>query len=246
VVACVGLSRRVGEQHLLDDVSLAIPPGARVLIYAQPEASGSLLLRCLAGLARMDAGSVHLAGVSRPDDSAAGWARRVAYVAPDVAVYPWFSPREALDLAGRLAGLERAERLQRIDEAAERFRLGATLDRTIRRGGPAVAQLTGLAAALLSEPEVLLLDEPLRAVDPDERRRLLRLEGKRRAVLLASRFPTTEAGLVNQVVLLRNGRVAAHLPVGELRGRGFDLSARGLAALAQASPLSSAAAVSRA
>jgi ABC-2 type transport system ATP-binding protein len=246
VVACVGLSRRVGEQHLLDDVNLAIPPGARVLIYAQPEASGSLLLRCLAGLARMDAGSVHLAGVSRPDDSAAGWARRVAYVAPDVAVYPWFSPREALDLAGRLAGLERTERLQRIDEAAERFRLGGALDRTIRRGGPAVAQLTGLAAALLSEPEVLLLDEPLRAVDPDERRRLLRLEGKRRAVLLASRFPTTEAGLVNQVVLLRNGRVAAHLPVGELLSRGFDLSARGLAALAQASPLSSAAAVSRA
>jgi len=236
VVACVGLRRRVGAEQLLDGVDLAIPPGARVLIYAQPEASGSLLLRCLAGLARADAGTVHLAGVAQPDDSAAGWARRVAYVAPDVAVYPWLSPREALDLAGRLAGLEVDERRQRIDEAAERFRLGSTLDRTIRRGGPAVAQLTALAAALMGEPEVLLLDEPLRAVDPEERRRLLRLEGKRRAVLLASRFPTTEAGLVNQVVLLRDGRVAAHLPVGELERRGFDLSARGLAALAQSPP----------
>lgn len=235
-MACVGLSRRVGEEQLLDEVDLAIPPGARVLVYAQPEASGSLLLRCLAGLARVDAGRVHLAGVSQPDDSAAGWARRVAYVAPDAAVYPWLSPREALDLAGRLAGLEREERLQRIDEAAERFRLGSTLDRTIRRGGPAVAQLTGLAAALLSEPEVLLLDEPLRAVDPEERRRLLRLEGRRRAILLASRFPTTEVGVVNQVVLLRNGRVVAHLPVSELHRRGLDLSARGLAALAQSPP----------
>ena len=95
-----------------------------------------------------------------------------------------------------------------------------------------MAQLTALAAAMLSDPEVLLLDEPLRAVDAEERARLLRIDGRRRAVLLASRFPATEVGLVNQVALLRAGRVVSHLPLRELADRGLDLSARGLAALA--------------
>jgi ABC-2 type transport system ATP-binding protein len=175
---------------------------------------------------------VQLAGLADPGDGPHGWARRVAYVAPDTDVYPWLSPREALDLAGRLAGLDRAERSRRIDDAAERYRLAGVLDQTIRRGGPAVAQLTALAAAMLSDPEVLLLDEPLRAVDAEERVRLLRFDGHRRAVLLASRFPATEVGLVNQVALLRAGRVVAHLPIAELNERGLDLSARGLAALA--------------
>lgn len=231
-VVCHGIRRRVGGEMLLDGVDLAIAPGARVLIYSQPEATGSLLLRVLAGLVRAEAGTVRLAGVGDPGDGPGGWARRIAYVAPDANVYPWLSPREALDLAGRLAGLERPERLQRIDEAAEHYRLAGFLDQTIRRGGPAVAQLTALAAAMLSDPEVLLLDEPLRAVDLAERARLLRVEGQRRAVLLASRFPATEAGLVSQVVLLRDGRVVAHVPTRELRERGMDLSARGLAALA--------------
>ena len=231
-IVCRGLSRRVGGEAVLDGVDLAIAPGARVLLYTQPESTGSLLLRVLAGLARADAGAVRLAGVSEPGDGPDGWARRVAYVAPDAAVYPWLSPREALDLAGRLAGLDRDERSQRIDEAAERYRLAGVLDQTIRRGGPAVAQLTALAAAMLSDPEVLLLDEPLRAVEAEERARLLKIDGRRRALMIASRFPATEVGLVNQVVLLRGGRVVAHVPIHELTDRGLDLSARGLAALA--------------
>jgi ABC-type multidrug transport system ATPase subunit len=101
------------------------------------------------------------------------------------------------------------------------------------RSGPAVAQKTALAAALLSGPEVLLLDEPLRAVDPDERRRLLRLPEKRLTMVLASRYPASEEGLVNQVVLLRDGRVALHAAIEDLAGAGLPLSLRGIEELAQ-------------
>jgi ABC-2 type transport system ATP-binding protein len=221
------LRRAVGGQQLLDGVDLAISPGARVLVYAQPERAASLLLRVLAGLVRADAGSVQLSGLPTPER----WARRVAYVAPDAVVYPWLSPREALDLAGRLAGLGRAERAGRIEAAAERYRLAQVMDRSMRRSGPAISQLTAMAAATLGEPEVLLLDEPLRAVDAEERTRLLRIGDSRCTVLLASRFPATEAGLVNRVVLLRSGRVAADLSLRELAERGLDLSSRGLSAL---------------
>ena len=231
-VACSGLRRRVAGEQLLDGVDLEVAPGARVLLYARPERSASLLLRVLAGLARADGGSMALAGVDEPR----AWARRVAYVAPEAEIYPWLAPREVLELAARLAGLGRAERPRQIDEVAERYRLVGTMDRPMRRSGPAVSQLTALAAAMLADPEVLLLDEPLRAVDPDERAGLLAVGGERRTVLLASRFPATEVGLVNEVVLLRAGRVAAHLPLDELERRGLDLSARGLARLEAVAP----------
>jgi ABC-2 type transport system ATP-binding protein len=213
-------------------VHLEVGVGARLLIVAQPAESASLLLRLLAGLARPSTGTVRLAGVARADDSAAGWARRVGYVGPEAGIYPWMAPREVLDLAGRLAGLERDERRRRIELAAETFRMGLQLDEPIRRGGASLAQRTALAAAMLSDPEVLLLDEPLRAVEPTERNRLLAIPGRRRTVLIASRFPASEAGTVNQVALLLGGRLVLHAPVRELDARGLTLSQRGIETLA--------------
>src|SRR4029077_17827378 len=100
------------------------------------------------------------------------------------------------------------------------------------RGGEALAQRVALAAAMLTDPEVLLLDEPLRAVEADERTRLLAIPGRRRTVLIVSRYPASEAGLVNQVAFLRDGRLAVHVPVTELDARGLTLSQRGIEAIA--------------
>jgi ABC-type multidrug transport system ATPase subunit len=226
-----GLRRRVGGRWLLAGVDLTVPVGARLLVVSQPNASASLLLRVLAGLARPAAGHMLLAGLARADDSARGWARRVAYVGPEGGVYPWLSPLEVLTLTARLAGYDRREGRERVEAAIEAFRLGAGLDRPVSRGGQALAQRTALAAAMLPDPEVILLDEPLRALDATERHRLLTLPGRRRTLLLASRYPTSEAGIVNQVALLRDGRVAAHVAVEELERRGLSLSLRGIEAL---------------
>lgn len=228
-----GLSRTAHGQRLLDGVDLELPVGARLLLVSRPEASGSLLLRVLAGLVRPAAGLVRLAGLAHADDSAVGWARRVAYLPPEPGIYPWLTPMEALDLAARLAGYDRSERQRRVEGAVERFRLGADVDRPISRAGTAVAQKTALAAAVLTEPEVLLLDEPLRSVVPDERARLLRFPEQRRTVLLSSRFPASEAGVVNQVALLRDGRLAMRASTEDLEESGFPLSFQGIEALAE-------------
>lgn len=227
-----GLRRTQHRRQQLDDLELRVPVGARLLLVSRPEESVSVLLRILAGLVRPSGGTVLLAGLSRADDSAAGWTRRVAYLPPEAGIYPWLSPNEALDLAGRLAGYDRGERRRRIEAATEEFRLGSGVDRPISRGGTALAEKTALAAAMLTEPEVLLLDDPLRAVDPLERARLLRLPPPRTTVLLTSRFPASEAGLVNQVALLRDGRLALHAPISELERAGLPPSLRGIEALA--------------
>ncbi len=234
-VVISGLRRSVRRKRLLDGVDLRVPVGARLLIVSDPEGAGSLLLGILAGLVRPHRGTFDLAGLSRDDESTSGWRRRVAYLGPDSGYYEWLSPLEVLDLAGRLAGFDRPERRRRSEAAIERYRLGPRLRAPIRRGGPALAQRVGLAAAMLTDPEVLLLDEPLRALHAAERVRLLQVDGRRRTVLLASRYPASEDGLVNQVALLRGGRVAIHARREDLTEQHLPLSLRGISTLADLS-----------
>jgi len=231
-VVCERVRRRIGRQTILDRIDLQVPVGARLLIVAVPDASGSLLLRVLAGLARVDDGRVRLAGGLTPGTSPAGWARRTAYVGPDLGLFQWMTADETLALAARLIGLERSDARSRIDAGIERWELGAGRDRPLSRMGLAFMQRTAMAAALLGDPEVVLLDEPLRALDPEERIRLLRLPGERRTVVLASRYPASEAGAVNQVALLQQGRVTLHAPISALEQHGLPLSLRSIETLA--------------
>ena len=231
-VRCEGLRRAERGEPLLDGVDLSVPVGARLLLVSRPEASASLLLRILAGIARADAGRLFLAGLARADAGPVDWARRVGYVGPRASIHSWLSPREALSLAGGLAELRGPMLTQLVEASLERHGLLDVADRPMRRGGPAVAERVALAAALLTDPEVLLLDEPLRAIDQEERLRLIGELPPRKTVILASRYPSSEAGLVNHVVLLRQGRVAVHAPLAELGRRGLGLSMSGIESLA--------------
>ncbi len=231
-VVCEGITRGSRGHRVLDDLALVVGVGARLLIASRPEESAPMLLQVIAGLSHASAGTVRLAGVAQADDSPAGRARRVGYVGPEAGIYPWMTPREVLDLVGRIAEYEPAERQRRIDVMADHYRFGVQLDEPIQRGGVSLAERLALAAAMLTDPEVLLLNDPLRSVDPEERSRLLAIPGRRRTVLITSRFPASEAGLVNQVAFLRDGRLLVHAPVRDLDARGLTLSPGGIEALA--------------
>jgi ABC-2 type transport system ATP-binding protein len=227
-VSCTGLRR--GRE--LDQLSLSVPHGARLLLVSDPDATASTLLRVLAGLSRVDRGEIQIAGSRSP--TATGWGRRLAYLGPDPGMHTWMTPIEALHLAGELLELAPDEIARRVERAVEWARIPSdAASRPMRRGGEPLQQRTGLAAALIGDPEVLLLDEPLRALEARERLRLLKLPGRRRTIMLASRYPASEVGLMAHVAYLRAGRVELIAPVGALERAQLPLSHRGVAALAE-------------
>ena len=225
-VSCVDVSRG----RLLNRCSLSVPVGMRLLVVGEPDESASALLRVLAGLSPADRGRLEIAGLRDP--SAEGWGRRVAYLGPEPGIPAWMTPREALALAAGLLELPASESERRIGRALAWAHVPAeALDRPVRRGGPPLVQRVGLAVSLIADPEVLLLDEPLRALEAEERSRLLRLPGRRRTVLFASRYPASEAGLVTHLALLRGGRVALLARVADLEEAGLPLSMKGITSL---------------
>jgi ABC-type multidrug transport system ATPase subunit len=215
----------------LDHCSLSVPAGARVLLVSDPDSTASTLLRALAGLARLDGGRMRIAGSADP--SSRGWGRRVAYLGPNPGIHAWMTPTEALYLAAELLELPASEREPRIERALAWAGIPTeSRGRPMTRGGVPLQQRTGLAAATLGDPEVLLFDEPLRAIEATERSKLLRLPGPRRTILIASRYPASEQGLASYVVFLRSGRVELIAPLTELEAAGLPLSHRGIEALA--------------
>ena len=230
-IAASNLSRG----RLLDGCSLTVPVGMRLLVVGEPDAGASMLLRVLAGLSRPTRGRVELAGLS--DSSIDGWGSRVAFLGPEPGIHRWMTPREALALTARLLGLTRAEATRRIERAFTWVRIPSSeINRPVGRGGPPLAQRVGLAAALIADPEVLLLDEPLRALEANERAHLLRLPGPRRTIVMASRYPASEVGLTSHVALVRDGRIAMLAPIDDLEAAGLPLSMRGIASLADLRP----------
>jgi ABC-type multidrug transport system ATPase subunit len=214
-------------------VTLSVPVGGRLLVVSQPPAAASMLLRIFAGLVRPDRGEVEVAGLSDP--SSAGWQQRIGYVEPDPGIPTWLTPREALGLAVDLRELAVASRDRAVMVAAANAAIGEDeIDRTIERGGRSLLERVALATALIGEPEVLLLDEPLRSLAPARRAALLALPWPpRRTVVRASGDPASAAALVSHVALLRDGRLALLTPVSRLAALGLPVTLEALALLAR-------------
>jgi ABC-type multidrug transport system ATPase subunit len=230
-IVCRGLRRGRGRRALLAGLNLSVPVGGRLLIMSRPPAAASMLLRILAGLARADGGSIELAGLT--DASSARWRERVGYVAPDPGIPTWLSPREALDLAARFHGLAAPAGDRAVAAAAARAGIGGDeLERPILRGGRSLLERVALATALVADPEVLLLDEPLRALDAPRRGARLVFAEPRRTVLIASEDPAGVAPACSHVAMLRGGRLVLLTPISRIAELGLPLTIEGLEILA--------------
>ena len=210
-----GLRKSFGRTTALDGLDLEVRAG-EVHAFLGPNGAGkTTTIRILLGLLRKDAGEAGLLG-GDPWRDAVTLHRRLAYVPGDVTLWPGLSGGEIIDLLGRLRGGLDPRRRQML---TDRFQLDpAKKARAYSKGN---RQKVALIAALASDAELLLLDEPTAGLDPlmeatfrdcvsAERR-----EG--RAILLSSHILAEAEALSDRVTIIRDGRTVENGTLAEMR-----------------------------
>ncbi len=155
------LTRYYGEREALHDVSFDIPAGQTLVVFGANGAGKSTLLRILSTLLRPHSGDVNVLGESLPRDA---WAvrGRVGLIGHDAMVYRDLTAHENLKFTAKLHNTDEQE----IDRILERVELATRADEPVRNFSKGMLQRLSVARAMLPDPDLLLLDEPLANLDP--------------------------------------------------------------------------------
>jgi ABC-2 type transport system ATP-binding protein len=190
--------------------------------FLGPNGAGkTTTLKMLMGLIAPTAGTMHMLGQPAPSPDVMA---RVGFLPENPYVYPYLSPREFVSMCGRLSGLRGAALRDRVVRVLERVGMGEAIDRSVARLSKGMLQRVGLAAALVHDPELLVLDEPMSGLDPVGRKEVrdlvLEEKDRGRTVFFSSHILSDVEMLCDRVCILRKGEVVV---AGALR----DLLAEG-------------------
>ncbi|WP_165229721.1 ATP-binding cassette domain-containing protein [Aquisphaera insulae] len=207
------VEKSYGGRTALGPISLETPVGRTTALIGPSGCGKSTLLRLLIGLAGPHAGEVRFDGVPVTRESAPAIRLRVGYVIQDGGLFPHLTARGNIALMARYLGRDPKAIAARIDELAALTRFPVDgLDRHPGELSGGQRQRVGLMRALMLEPDALLLDEPLGALDPlvraelqDELRDIFRDLGK--TVVLVTHDLGEATFFADRIVLLRDGRI---------------------------------------
>jgi ABC-2 type transport system ATP-binding protein len=224
-VRCRGLTKRFGDGGTsvlaVDRLDLDVPRGSVFGLLGPNGAGKTTTLRMITGLARPTAGSVMVDGrtiaVDRPTTRGS-----IGVLDQSPRFYGWMRGRELVELAGRLSGLDARAAARRTPEVLDRVGLGDAGRRRIGGYSGGMRQRLGIAAALVAEPPLLVLDEPVSSLDPVGRRDLLGLIADMRetaTVLFSTHVLDDVERICDRVGILAAGRLVTEAPLQELLRR---------------------------
>lgn len=204
MITIADLTKRYGSHVVVSDFDLDVPAGESVALWGPNGAGKTTVVRCILGLVDYD-GRVEVDGL---DARQRGKAVRsmIGYVPQELSFYDDMRVIELLDYSASLRSLS----AERVDEVVETMALGDHIDKRVRELSGGLKQRLGIAAALLPDPPVLLLDEPTSNLDAAARDSAVRLledlrhEG--RTMLVTSHHMEEVGMLVDRVVAMEDGR----------------------------------------
>jgi len=222
-VEVVSVSKWFGQKVAVSDLSCSFGPGITGLLG--PNGAGkTTLLRIICGLLAPSDGSVSILG-SDPRRDPSVYAR-AALVPEEDAVYPFLTAREFVTYATDLAGAPRS----RVPEAIDQVDLADAADRPIAGFSKGMRQRAKVAAALVTAPDVLVLDEPLNGTDPVQRAHLIEifrsLADSGKTVIVSSHVLAEVERMADRVLAVVDGRLAAAGDVAAIRHAMADIPYR--------------------
>jgi len=215
-----GITKKYNVFPAVDHVSFTVSPG-EVLGYLGPNGAGkSTTIKILAGLLEPTSGEVLFDGFDVRRDPAR-FKRRLGYVPEQSEIYPHLSGLEYLLLVGRLRGLPEARLWEKARDFLRVFGLDGDRDTPVGAYSKGMRQKVLISAALLHDPDILLLDEPLSGLDVTTsmilRDLVRRLADEKKVIIYSSHVLEVTEKICTKVIILDKGRVVANDSVENLR-----------------------------
>ena len=222
-------TEKLGKEHrigfwrkrvcALSQLDLTVHEG-EVFGYLGPNGAGkTTTLKLLMGLLRPTSGEARILG--RPPGDVRVM-EQIGFLPEQPSFYEYLTGRELLNFYGQLLGLDRSIRRERIESLVLQLRIESVLDLQLRKYSKGMLQRLGLAQALLNDPRLVLLDEPMSGLDPVGRREvrdlLLRLKSEGRTVFFSSHIIPDVEMVCDRVGVLVGGRLVAQGPIDEILG----------------------------
>jgi ABC-2 type transport system ATP-binding protein len=211
-----GLTKRFGARAAVDDVDLRVPRGCAFGCLGPNGAGKTTLIRVLLGLTRADSGTMSLLGLPVPAKRGRALAR-VGAIVDEPRFHGHLTGRENLNI---LAAARGGDAGSQIGPALGRTRLAQRAGDKVSSYSMGMRQRLGVAACLLAEPQLLILDEPMNGLDPagmHEMRDMIRgLVDEGRTVMLSSHLLDEVERTCDQVAIVDHGKVIRSGPIGEL------------------------------
>jgi len=231
IVRVEGLTKRYGRLHALDRVTFSLGRGEIVALLGPNGAGKTTTFKCMLGVTRFD-GSIEVNGVDvRRNGKEVR--RQIGYLPQTPAFDPGDTCEQVLEFLAELKGSNPA----RVRQLLERVRLAEQKSVPVGQLSGGMRQRLALAAALLSDPPLLLLDEPTANLDTESRAEfhdlLVQLRAEGRAILLSTHFIDSLSEITGRVIVLREGKIVLDATVDDLRrgapGQRFLVNVNGTA-----------------
>jgi osmoprotectant transport system ATP-binding protein len=216
------VEKKLGGQRVLDELSFRVNEGQTVALLGLSGSGKTTALKIVCGLHLPDAGEVTVAGVKLTPQTVAATRKQMGYVLQDGGLFPHLTAMGNLTLIGTEAGLSQAELKQRVSDLAALVQIPESLlGRYPRELSGGQRQRIGIMRAMLLDPSILLMDEPMGALDPITRSELQQelkdiFQRLKKTVLLVT-HDLYEAGfLADKILLLNAGRLEQQGSMAEL------------------------------
>jgi ABC-2 type transport system ATP-binding protein len=204
----------------LRGVSFEVRKG-EIFGFLGPNGAGkTTTIRVLMGLIHATGGSASILGHPLPSRAARA---RLGFLPESPYFYDYLSVAELLDLAGRLFGLDRATRKKRADELIDKVGLTAARSQSLKKYSKGMLQRAGLAQALMNDPDLVVLDEPMSGLDPIGRKEvrdlILELRDRGKTVFFSTHILADAEAIADRIAIVAGGEIRSQGVPDELVGR---------------------------
>ena len=209
------LTKSFGKHVAVNDLSFSIEEGHCVALLGANGAGKTTTLEMLASLQKPTNGSVSFLGVEKRD-----FREYIGYLPQYPVFFPWMNAVEYLVLMGELSGLSKTKAVARADELLELLGIADAKKRKIGGYSGGMKQRLGIAQALIHEPKLLMLDEPVSALDPVGRREILelmKLLKETTTILFSTHILHDAEEVCDDVIMIHKGELAVTGSLSELR-----------------------------